>query len=72
MLIDCRCPFCDSIVRGREEVSIVKSSAEHEKVTKCPRCKKGIKLVTDKPDDLGCISYTNTEPFPWDVEAAAS
>jgi hypothetical protein len=45
MLIDCRCPRCNRPVRGREEVAIVKSKTEHQKVKECPACKVGINLI---------------------------
>lgn len=65
MLIDCRCPKCNKIVRGREEVSIVKSKAEHEKITSCPRCNAEITLVENKDPT---ITRMGSEAYYFDVK----
>jgi hypothetical protein len=65
IMVDCRCPKCDRIVKGRQEVSIVKSVAAHKKIVKCPKCDLDIKLVEDT-DDIGvCWFYESVSPIVW-------
>lgn len=58
MMVDLRCPQCNSIVSGREEVALRKTLP---RTNSCPNCKCGIKLEKNT-DDLGeCYSFVPTK-----------
>jgi transcriptional regulator NrdR family protein len=50
--VDCRCPFCNSLVAGKQDVAISKSLVPYRKEMACPRCNRAIKLIenTDEED----------------------
>jgi len=58
VIIDARCPQCDNPVRGREEVTIVKSERAYRAVTACPKCKLAVKLAAEpNPEAELCDFY---------------
>ena len=57
IMIDCRCPCCDAIVKGKQEVVFVTRSTNHVKVNKCPNCNTNIKLDFNPCECCGCINY---------------
>ncbi len=66
LMIDCRCPKCNRIVRGREEVSLVKSKREYQKVHQCPKCRSAVRLILNNEP----IS-PKTEEYYYTTEGAA-
>lgn len=55
-LVDCRCPHCNSLVRGRQDVAIERSLVSYPKVMACPSCARAVKLVEVLPNENDHLS----------------
>jgi len=63
MMCDYRCPKCNGILRGREDVSIVKQKPKLVPI--CKHCGLILKLVSST-DDLGLVySFEPLVPIVW-------
>ena len=61
MMTDYRCPVCNCITKGREEIT---GGKPRTPLTECPKCKTPLKLES-QTDDLGlCYSYNVVKEQP--------